>query len=368
MRFVRILMMAAAFGGLVRFNFVNTASANEVRQAAVNLFDQRPARSILFVGNSRTYPHDLPYMVRRMADSANAPEKYQIRMHALPGQALADHWRNPRAHALLAERWDDVIIQGNSGAHISESDRANFQRFGEQLIEEAAVHGAQPVLFVGWTYGTDADWPAAATAQNHQRIQQDHRRLASHTGAGLANVGSVWRSVQAADPPFRLDTDGNHPSLHGSYVSALVFYAHLAGDDVAKVSYVRPGSPPRMRRCFGVWSARRSSSAGRRLAALALELLRERGFRLIDLPGQLARIDEGVAIARGEARPLGLEVELVGMKAEEGVGAKPAQPRESRPEILGRVRIPAIARERLAGDAEAAGEQHVEGAVVLAHR
>lgn len=241
MRLIRILLMVAAVGGLLWFNFVNTASASEVRQAAVDLFDQRPARSILFVGNSRTYPHDMPYMVRRMADSANAPEKYQIRMHALPGNTLADHWRNPRVRELLAESWNAVIIQAQSGAHIDETDRANFERFGGQLIDEAAAHGAQPVLFVGWTYGTDADWPEPATAQYRQRIQHDHRRLADRTGAALANVGSVWRSVQAADPPFRLDSDGNHPSLHGSYVTALVFYATLSGDDVANVSYVPPG-------------------------------------------------------------------------------------------------------------------------------
>ena len=48
----------------------------------------------------------------------------------------------------------------------------------------------------------------------------------------------------AADPPFRLERDGNHPTLHGSYLAALVFYAHLSGGDVAEITYVPAGLPP----------------------------------------------------------------------------------------------------------------------------
>jgi len=38
--------------------------------------------------------------------------------------------------------------------------------------------------------------------------------------------------------PFSLYKDGNHPSLEGSYLAALVVYAGLSHGDVAAVTYV----------------------------------------------------------------------------------------------------------------------------------
>jgi len=243
LRAVRAFFLAVLLAGLVWFSFFNSASAREVANLALDGFDSRPARSILFIGNSRTYPNDMPYMVRRMADSAGAPEKYQVRMHALPGENFEGHWNNPRARGLIADGYDDIVLQESSGAHTSEADAAKFLRYGERLAAEAAASGARPILFVGWNYGPSLfrNEPPGAPAAYDRRIQDDHRRLEGLSGARRANVGRVWRAVLAAEPPFRLESDGNHPNLHGSYLSALVIYARLSGRGVADVSYVPPG-------------------------------------------------------------------------------------------------------------------------------
>lgn len=243
---VRAFGLTATLAGLIWFGFFNSASAREVAGLAWDGFDSRPARSVLFIGNSRTYPHDMPYMVRRMADSAGAPEKYQVRMHALPGESFEEHWNNPRVRGLFAEGFDDIVLQESSGAHWREARAAEFLRYGELLAADAVAHGARPILFVGWNYGPSffRDEPPGAEAGYYGRMQDDHRRLARLSGARRANVGEVWRSVLAADPHFRLERDGNHPTLHGSYLAALVFYAHFSGGDVARVTYVPDGLPP----------------------------------------------------------------------------------------------------------------------------
>lgn len=243
MRLVRAFGLAAMLAGLVWFGFFNSASAREVAGLAWDSFDSRPARSILFIGNSRTYPHGMPYMIRRMADSANAPEKYQVRMHALPGESFEEHWNNPRVRGLIAEGFDDIVLQESSGGHTTREESEEFLLHGERLVDDAVAHGARPILFVGWNYGPSVfrDGPPGAEARYYRRIQRDHLRLARRSGARRANVGEVWRAVLAADPPFRLERDGNHPTLHGSYLAALVFYAQLSGRGVADVSYVPSG-------------------------------------------------------------------------------------------------------------------------------
>ncbi len=225
--------MSALLAGLVWFNFFNAASARELGHSAADLFDDRPARSVLFIGNSRTYPYDMPYMVREIADSAGAPETYQVRMHAPNGQTLADHWNNPRVRSLIEDHWDDV-------------DSALFLDFGEKLVDAAAANGSRPTLFVGWNYGRShyQGRPAAAEGIYYDRIQRDYQRLAARTGARRANVGQVWRRIQATNPSFSLDADGNHPNLEGSYANALVFYAHLSGGSLERVTYGPPGLDP----------------------------------------------------------------------------------------------------------------------------
>jgi hypothetical protein len=242
--FFRIFFLAAALAGLGWFGFVNTAPAHVLAQRTFDRFDERPPRSILFIGNSRTFDNHMPYMLREMADSANAAEKYQVQMSALPGASFESHWREGRVQRLIAERkWDGIILQAESRAQASDDQRDRFSRYGALLIGEAAASGAHASLLINWVYGA-AEFeggPPGAQEAYYQRIQSDHRALARSSGARLVNVGGAWRVANAANLPFALDTDGNHPSLHGSYLTALMIYAHLSGGDVRDVTWVPSG-------------------------------------------------------------------------------------------------------------------------------
>lgn len=243
MRAFRIMILVSLLAGLSWFAFFTSASPREVAALALDNFDGRPARSILFIGNSRTYTHGMPYMVREMADSAGADKKYQIRMYARPGRSLRQQWEDPEVQRLIGQEWDDVVLQEQSGGHYEQRSE-DFRTYGAQLVRAAADKGSRPVMFVGWNYSTAVFASAPGwESRYYQLIQDDHFRLSRETGAGLANVGQVWRYVVAANPPFQLETDGNHPSLHGSYLAALVIYTHLSGRSVEDVRYVPDGLP-----------------------------------------------------------------------------------------------------------------------------
>lgn len=237
--------MAAALAALSWFQFFNTASASEVSRSALDLFDPRPPRDILFVGNSRMYANDMPAMVRAIADSAGAPVKYRVRMWARPGADFADHARNDTLRGLLGRRWDRVILQGQSASHRNEAARSDFATHGAWLADRAAQAGSPASLVINWSYD-DAIYhgePPGARAAHHRTIQHDYRDLAQRTGAALIDVGTVWNRVGKTDPALALTTDGNHPSIHGTYLYALTVYAHLAGD-LARVTYAPEGVSP----------------------------------------------------------------------------------------------------------------------------
>ena len=202
-------------------------------------FDRRPVQRVLFLGHSYTYYNDMPAMVVKMADSAGSPVRYDIVMHAFPGASLEDHWNDRGTQSLLARRdWDKVIIQPETCCRLFEPDSSHF-RSGSRLLD--GTGRTQPAIVASWapSEGFYADRTLTLTRLEHlQYIQSNHRALASRTGARLINVARVWEDVLSEELPFSLYKDGNHPSLQGSYVAALVVYAELARTDVVNVTYV----------------------------------------------------------------------------------------------------------------------------------
>jgi hypothetical protein len=95
-------------------------------QSVTDLFDRRHARSILIIGNSRTYFNDMPDMIRSMADSAGDPEKYQITTYAVAGASLKSHWNDASARSLMERHWDNVLIQAESAAHGAADRQESF--------------------------------------------------------------------------------------------------------------------------------------------------------------------------------------------------------------------------------------------------
>jgi len=211
-------------------------------------FDNRPERTALFVGNSRTFYHDMPFMVRSIADSAGYPEKLHIEMDAQPSASLSDHLKNPQFRERIAKRWDNVVLQVLSSEQYSAETAGQAWDVAAGLIAEVKADGAKPAMFVTWRY-TDrctqnAGMPNSAIGLStagypnmHINIQQQHARLAALTGVDLVNVGLVWEALQSQPLTFSLYDDCNHPSIYGSYLSALMFYAYFSGRDVTDVTF-----------------------------------------------------------------------------------------------------------------------------------
>jgi hypothetical protein len=213
-----------------------------------DFFDSRPERTVLFIGNSRTFYHDMPFMVRSIADSAGFPEKLHVEMDAEPSVSLADHMKSPDTQALLARRWDHVVLQVLSREQYSAQQSGGAWEAATAMIREIQAKGSSPAMFVTWRYTDqctkDAGMPPLAGdlatsgyANMHLNIQQQHARLAALTGVDLVNVGLVWEDLQSQPKDFKLYDDCNHPSIYGSYLSALMFYSYFSGRDVADVVF-----------------------------------------------------------------------------------------------------------------------------------
>jgi hypothetical protein len=239
-----MLRYGGLFATLVAvFYFVLRSSTLANLELAIwDKFDKRPAHPVLIIGNSRTYFHDMPSMLRRIADSDHSPERFDIATRAAPGGTLEWSWNDSTTQQLLKKHWREVIIQAESNAQSRDDAEQRFFDYGKRLISEVENNGAKPVVIVNWVYGEDLfklnENEPGMRSWLYDKIQEDYANLSNQTGARLVNVGRVWELVRAASSDLPLYEDGNHPTVQGSYLSALMLYVYLSGRDGSAVTYV----------------------------------------------------------------------------------------------------------------------------------
>lgn len=248
---MRAIILSVFLGLAAWFTFFQDATASAMSQRAVDIFEDRPVRTVLIVGNSRTYTNDMPAMLRALSASAESPIKLEVETVASAGATFKQHSSDGRALRLLAQGWDEVILQAESGSQASEENAELFNRYGPRLAEAAAVREGRPTLLVNWPYDRSMyDHPDYDRAEHLAFLRRINARLAEEAKLDRVNLAGLWESVRLAHPDVALTTDGNHPSVAGSYLYALAVYKHVTGADVTPLQYVPGGLDPAVAATF----------------------------------------------------------------------------------------------------------------------
>ena len=180
-------------------------------------------RHILFVGNSLTYTNDLPGMVAAIAKQAG--DDYTVASAAGPNLALIDHLNGATDAAARIARggWDWVILQqGPTTVDLCRDSLILWTRMFDTLARAA---GARPALLM--------TWPTAAEPQFFDAVRISFQEAARAVHGVFLPAGEAWRAALAADPAIGVyGADGFHPSVAGTYLTALVIYGRLSGRDL----------------------------------------------------------------------------------------------------------------------------------------
>ena len=94
------------------------ASVTLILVMSASLQSQAPARAmrVLFIGNSLTAWNELPQVVARLAQADGQPQPL-VRMVAVGGFSLEDHWHQGDARRAIADGpWDVVVLQQGPSA------------------------------------------------------------------------------------------------------------------------------------------------------------------------------------------------------------------------------------------------------------
>lgn len=186
---------------------------------------ERPLR-LLFIGNSLTYANDLPGLVRQIAVAAGHPAP-EVKMVAVGGYSLEDHWQAGTARGALNQRWDVVVLQQGPSA-LPES-RRNLVEWTGRFDEAIRRGGGRTALYMVWPEGYR---PAAL-----RDVALSYAAAAASVDGRLLPVGEAWRAAWQQDPCLPLyGPDNFHPSPAGSWLAALVIYAGVYGAPVEATS------------------------------------------------------------------------------------------------------------------------------------
>ena len=180
----------------------------------LQFYDQR----VLFIGNSYTFTNDLPGMLQGLA--AAAGDTMHVVEVTFPDYALVDHWNDGIAQDEIAKgNWTFVVLQqGPSSVAIN---RDSLRMLTRWFTDEMAKVGARPALF--------SAWPRESRVQDFPAAIESYRLAAQDVSGVFVPIASAWLAAWERLPGLQLYSDGLHPTIEGTYLSALVMYGALTG-------------------------------------------------------------------------------------------------------------------------------------------
>lgn len=198
---------------------------------------------VLFIGNSYTYYHDLPDMIKQIAARAGMHEKMKVLATSFTpgGSTFRRHLENPELLETLRKGgWDFVVLQEQSTAPAmqTESVARNVYPYAARLdsLARAGSKDVKVVYYMTWGHkdgyrNPAAPYPLAETYEGMQeRLKTSYIEMAHASGGICAPVGLAWEKVREERPYESLYwPDRSHPSKLGTYLAANVIYAVMLG-------------------------------------------------------------------------------------------------------------------------------------------
>ena len=198
---------------------------------------------VLFIGNSYTYYNDLWNLFTQAGETLG----YTIVAdHVTQGGYYLDQYLNTKDEFAIQlmkcfadNTYSAVFIQEQSTNAIQ-----NYERFEDGvkgLDEKIRANGAKTILYQTW--GRQENSPTLiALGWTNKGMTEDliaaYDKAAAVIGAPVSPVGAAFYDVYTTHEEIELyDPDTSHPSLAGSYLSAMCHLATFTGADVRKVTF-----------------------------------------------------------------------------------------------------------------------------------
>lgn len=205
-----------------------TSSIGDSQSSNLPIPDNRFANNyqVLLFGNSHVSSQ--ANLIARLIATGNP--NAQVKVVNAGGGFLDDKLsQQRRANLLITEPWTHVILQGQK---YSQSGISTFSTAEARVwIAKAKAENITPILF--------PEHPQRGRLQEGRLVHDLHSSIAAQQKACVAPVGLTWDKVILTEPTLNLHlSDGNHASLVGNMLTALVFYEVITGESADLLPYI----------------------------------------------------------------------------------------------------------------------------------
>lgn len=186
---------------------------------------------ILFVGNSHTFVNDMPDIFARIVEAmGHEADIYSLTEGYYSLTDYADTQDELGAEldaALSSVPWDFVILQENTNDAFINADRSMLPA-AQILDEKIKSAGGQTALLMTWSPkdGLENGNLSLSREEVQSILSKNYIETADKLDSLLIPAGTAFMVCAEKYPDIELwDEDGSHPSLNGSYLTALTAYA-----------------------------------------------------------------------------------------------------------------------------------------------
>ena len=188
--------------------------------------------NILFIGNSYTHMNKMPLLFEKIAVSKGI--KLNVTMSAESGHSFRMHSdRVDLYETIKAEKWDYIVLQGFSRelSHSLEHIDTASVPYLNRILDSIYVNNPCTNVMLFMTWGYKNGFEERDEINSHIKMSDSVRRgyeyISQLYELPIVPVGSVWKDVNAESRINLYKADGQHPSLHGTYLIAYTFYAAI---------------------------------------------------------------------------------------------------------------------------------------------
>ncbi len=204
---------------------------------------------ILFIGNSYTYVNDLPQTLKQL--SASMGDSVYTDQNTPGGYRLMNHASNTTTYSkIFAQQWDFVVLQAQSQEPSWPPSQLESEVFpyAKQLSDSIKKNRACTEILFYSTWGRQdgddgncTEWPPVCTFDGmNDRLTVGYYTMAEQNNAAVAPVGMAWKIAREDGLHSEINyyaSDGSHPSVYGTYLTACVFYNSIFKKPVENADY-----------------------------------------------------------------------------------------------------------------------------------
>lgn len=202
-------------------------------------FGQSNAKRVLFIGNSYTFYNDMPELVKSCALSTG--DTLTTDQSTISGYTWRQHSTNEVTNNKIKQGgFDHVVLQANSLEFTYDDNTVNTGTlpYGRYLDSLAHKYNpcAQTIFYNTW--GRKNGSNGQTYLRQDTLIEQRYKAFANARTAMVSPVGPVRRYLRTNNPSIELYiSDESHPTLAGSFVSAVCFYTVIFRKDPTLMTY-----------------------------------------------------------------------------------------------------------------------------------